>query len=57
MLLELSALENYLRLQMELVFFSSMHDEWIGTNIQPLKDKLLKLKQTAETQISINGRM
>ena len=56
MLLELSALENYMRVQMDLVFFTTMLEEWVGTNVQPMKDKLMKLKQTAESQIKLNSR-
>lgn len=57
MLLELSALENYMRVQMDLIYYTAMMDEWMGTNVQPLKDKLMKLKQTAENQIKLNSRM
>ncbi|KAJ8664476.1 hypothetical protein QAD02_006138 [Eretmocerus hayati] len=56
MLLELSALENYMRIQMDIVFFSATLDEWIGTNVEPMKDKLIKLKQTAENQIKLKSR-
>lgn len=57
LLLELSSLEGYLRVQMEAIFFSSMIEEWIGTNIQPMKRKLTKLKQTTENQLKQNSRM
>ncbi|XP_071576759.1 hexosaminidase D isoform X1 [Temnothorax nylanderi] len=57
LLLELSSLEGYLRVQMEAVFFSSMIEEWIGTNVQPMKVKLIELKQTTENQLKINSRV
>ncbi|XP_058796637.1 hexosaminidase D-like [Phymastichus coffea] len=57
MLLELSALENYMRVQMDFIYFTATLDEWMGTNVQPLKEKLMKLKQTAENQIKLNSRM
>lgn len=57
LLLELSSLEGYLKFQMESIFFPSMIDEWIGTNIQPMKGKLVELKQTTENQIKINSRV
>lgn len=57
LLLELSSLEAYLRVQMEAVFFSSTIDEWIGTNIQPMKGKLTRLKQMTENQLKLNSRM
>lgn len=57
MLLELSSLEGYLRFQLESIFFSSTIDEWIGTNIQPMKGKLVELKQTTENQIKLNSRI
>lgn len=57
LLLELSSLEGYLRVQMEAIFFSSMIEEWIGTNIQPIKRKLTKLKQTTENQLKQNSRI
>jgi len=55
--LELSSLEGYLRVQMEAIFFSSMIEEWIGTNIQPMKTKLVELKQITENQLKINSRV
>jgi hypothetical protein len=55
MLIELSTLDSYLRVQMEHYFYTAMVDEWIGTNIHPMKVKLMKLKQTAENQIKLNG--
>ena len=55
MLLELSSLEGYQRVQMESVFFPSMIDEWIGTHIHPMKNKLLELKHTTENQLKRNG--
>lgn len=57
LLLELSSLEGYLRVQMEAIFFSSMIEEWLGTNIQPIKVKLIELKQTTENQLKINNRV
>jgi hexosaminidase len=54
--LELSSLEGYMRVQMEAIFFSSMIEEWIGTNIQPMKARLIELKQTTENQLKINNR-
>lgn len=57
LLLELSSLEGYLRVQMEAIFFSSMIEEWIGTNIQPIKVKLIELKQTTENQLKVNSRV
>ncbi|XP_039312803.1 hexosaminidase D isoform X4 [Solenopsis invicta] len=57
LLLELSSLEGYLRVQMETIFFSSTSEEWIGTNIQPMKAKLMELKQTTENQLKINSRV
>lgn len=57
LLLELSSLEGYLRVQMEAVFFSATIEEWIGTNIQPMKVKLIELKQTTENQLKINSRV
>ncbi|XP_014203922.1 hexosaminidase D-like [Copidosoma floridanum] len=55
MLMELSALENYMRVQMEMVFYTSMLDEWMGSNVQPMEQELTRLKQTAENQIKINS--
>lgn len=42
---------------METIFFPSMIDEWISTNIQPMKGKLMELKQTTENQIKLNSRV
>jgi len=42
---------------MKAIFFSSMIEEWIGTNIQPMKIKLVELKQTTENQLKINSRV
>lgn len=42
---------------MENIFFLTTIDEWIGTNIQPMKGKLIELKQTAENQIKLNSRI
>ncbi|XP_014233916.1 hexosaminidase D-like [Trichogramma pretiosum] len=57
MLLELSALENYMKVQMDLIYYNSTLEEWIGTNVYPLKNKLTKLKQTAENQIKLSTRV
>ncbi|XP_015191125.1 PREDICTED: hexosaminidase D-like isoform X1 [Polistes dominula] len=56
MLLELSSLEAYLRLHMENIFFPFMINEWMGTNLQPMKVKLTELKQITENQLRINIR-
>ncbi|KAG8040598.1 hypothetical protein G9C98_002594 [Cotesia typhae] len=56
MLLEHSSLESYLKVQMETIFFPPMIDEWIGTHLQPIRNKLLELKLTVENQIKINSR-
>lgn len=42
---------------MEAIFFSSMIEEWLGTNIQPMKVKLIDLKQTTESQLKISNRV
>lgn len=57
LVLELSSLEGYLRFQMEGIFFTTTIDEWIGTNIQPMKGRLVELKQTAENQVKLNSRV
>lgn len=57
LLLELSSLEGYLRFQMESIFFPSTIDEWIGTNVHPMKGKLVELKQTIENQLKLNTRV
>ncbi|XP_076680554.1 hexosaminidase D isoform X2 [Andrena cerasifolii] len=57
LVLELSSLEGYLRFQMESIFFTTTIDEWIGTNIQPMKGRLVELKQTAENQVKLNSRV
>lgn len=56
MLLEHSSLESYLKVQMEAIFFAPTIDEWIGTHLQPIRNKLLELKLTVENQIKINSR-
>lgn len=57
LLLELSSLESYMKVQMETVFFLPTIDEWTGTHIQPMKDKLKELKQTAENQFKLSCRV
>lgn len=54
LLLELSSLEGYLRVQMETIFFPFMIDEWMGTNLQPMKLKLTELKETTENQLKLS---
>ncbi|XP_066601396.1 hexosaminidase D-like [Prorops nasuta] len=56
LLFELSSLEGYLRVQMESIFYPSMIDEWLGTHIEPMKLKLIDLKQTTENQIKLSNR-
>lgn len=56
LLLELSSLEGYLRVQMESIFFPLMIDEWMGTNLQPMKVKLTELKQITENQLKLSTR-
>ncbi|XP_015608135.1 hexosaminidase D [Cephus cinctus] len=56
-LLELSSLEGYLRVQMEIIFFPPTIDEWIGTHLEPIKEKLKDLKQTTENQLKLNSRV
>lgn len=41
---------------MEDMFYPSTVDEWTGTHLQPMKNKLLEIKQTADNQIKINSR-
>ncbi|XP_063980369.1 hexosaminidase D-like [Diachasmimorpha longicaudata] len=56
LLLELTSLESYLKVQMEAIFFPPAIDEWTSTHLQPMKNKLIELKQTADNQIKINSR-
>lgn len=56
LLLELSSLEGYLRVQMESIFFPLMIDEWMGTNLHPMKVKLTELKQITENQLKLSTR-
>lgn len=55
LMFELSSLESYMRINMEEVLYSSTVDEWLGTNIEPLKAKLRQLKKDAEAQMSIRA--
>ncbi|XP_043484727.1 hexosaminidase D-like [Leptopilina heterotoma] len=55
MALELSSLEGYLRVQMESIFFPSTIEEWLGSHIHPMKNKLIELKQTTENQLTRNS--
>ncbi|XP_012271746.1 hexosaminidase D [Orussus abietinus] len=56
LLLELSSLEGYLKVQMEAMFFPFTIDEWFGTHIEPMKDKLKELKRTTENQLKLGCR-
>lgn len=49
---ELNSLENYLRNQLDDVLYTPAIDEWVGTNVEPLKVKLRQLKKDAEAQMS-----
>ncbi|GLG98746.1 Hexosaminidase domain-containing protein [Gryllus bimaculatus] len=56
LMFEISSLESYLRVNMEDSLYSSTIDEWLGTNIEPLKSKLRQLKKDAEAQMSLGAR-
>ncbi|XP_015516621.1 hexosaminidase D [Neodiprion pinetum] len=57
LLLELSSLEGYIRVQMEVILFQPTLEEWTGTHIYPLKNRLKQLKQDAENQLKHGCRV
>ncbi|XP_049776034.1 hexosaminidase D-like isoform X1 [Schistocerca cancellata] len=51
LMFELTSLESYLRAHLEDILHTATVDEWIGTNIEPLKVRLRQLKKDAEAQM------
>ncbi|XP_067005152.1 hexosaminidase D [Anabrus simplex] len=56
LMFELASLEGYMRVHMEDILFTPTVDEWLGTNVEPLKTRLRQLKKDAESQMSLGAR-
>ncbi|XP_077291464.1 hexosaminidase D-like [Arctopsyche grandis] len=50
---ELHSLELYMRNNLDQIFFKSTVDEWIGSNISPIKCHLQQIKSDTEFQLSL----
>lgn len=53
LLTELNNIEEYIKNLLQEIFFPPTVDEWIGTNISPIKSHLFQIKTDAEFQLSL----
>ncbi|GLV34793.1 uncharacterized protein CBL_09274 [Carabus blaptoides fortunei] len=57
LLLEVTTLENFLKTNLDMFFFPSTAEEFLGTWLTPIKQQISQLKCDCETQISIGCRV
>ncbi|XP_059472542.1 hexosaminidase D-like isoform X2 [Neocloeon triangulifer] len=53
---EIAALESYLKPALENIFTAMTIDEWFGTHLEPHREQLKQLLQSAEHQLAVGGR-
>ncbi|XP_049817212.1 hexosaminidase D isoform X2 [Aethina tumida] len=56
-LIEVTSLENYLKTNLEIIYYNHTIDELLGTLINPMKQNLKQIKSDCETQLSLGCRV